>query len=157
MDHIPWREIKSWRCISCGNCCTLGLKINLRSYEYLKILNFWPKSIELDRFGGPILKKIGSRCVFYNRFCNLQPFNLKPLACKVWPFAVYLKPQSSERERARFIFEDHEYFIYLNPYAKSVCFGIGRGNPDDLPHIVNEILKIYKNPLRKQTYTTSKS
>lgn len=156
MDYIPWREIESWRCVRCGNCCTF--KVNLSPYEYTKILSCWPKSIELDWLAGPSIKKIGRRCVFYNTYgcCNLQSFLMKPLACKVWPFEVHIGPQSSNDKRARFYFENREYYVYLNPEAKSVCHGIGKGNPDELPYIINEVLKMYKNPLRKQFYTTSR-
>ena len=159
MAHIPWREIKSWRCVRCGNCCTQGLKVNLRTYEYSKLLNFWPESIQIGWPGDPFLKKINRRCVFYNKYglCSLQQFNLKPFACKVWPFVVYLEPKSNDSDGARFYFENNQYFVYLNPCASSLCHGLDRGNPKELPYIINEILNVYKNPLRNQHYTSSKN
>ncbi|MEM2934543.1 MAG: hypothetical protein QXL78_06415 [Methanocellales archaeon] len=53
---IPWREIASWSCLACGNCCTKGFTVYLNPYEYARILHFAPYALEVSRCK-PSLKK----------------------------------------------------------------------------------------------------
>jgi hypothetical protein len=63
-------------------------------------------------------------------------------------------PEHSSDQRAKFLHKNKEYYVYLNPYA-TICPGINMGSPEDLPLTIMEVIEIYQNPERKQTYSTS--
>jgi len=155
MRHIPWKKISSWRCLGCGKCCE-RFRVNLRSYEYAKIINYRADAVELDEFGNPYLKKIGDRCIFQNQYnlCDLQFLDMKPFFCKIWPFIVLNRPESNTRQNAEFYYKDKEYYVYINPYA-TMCPGINRGVPEDLPLTIAEVIEICQNPEKRQKYSTS--
>ena len=143
--------------MKCGNCCE-GLEVGLTIYEYAKIRAIAPAAIELGRYGGISLKKIGARCLFLNehRLCDLQPLGLKPSTCKLWPFVVSREPKSGMCDDARFSYRDEEYYVYLNRYAGPRCPGLGRVRPEELPRIVSEVIEIYQGPTRHQRYSTAR-
>lgn len=153
---IPWGEITSWSCLACGNCCREGFTVYLSPYEYARILRFAPYALEAGS-SKPYLKKTGARCIFLNEYglCQLQFLDLKPLACKIWPFIVLQKPKSFHSKKARFYYNNEEYYVYINPHARSICSGIGRGKPEELPLVINEVIEIYKGRIREQNYSTA--
>jgi Fe-S-cluster containining protein len=157
MGFVPWGKVKSWSCLGCGNCCKRGFTVYLRTYEYVRILEFASEAVESDSYGRMYLRKNGSRCIFLNEYglCGLQQLNLKPLPCKVWPLIISSEPKSFSTREARFCYGSEEYYVYLNPYADSVCPGIGRGNPERLTNIISEAIDLCRDPSRKQNYSTS--
>jgi len=157
MTALPWRNVGSWSCLKCGNCCE-GLEVGLTIYEYAKIRAIAPAAIELGRYGGISLKKIGARYVFLNehRLCDLQPLDLKPSACKLRPFVVLREPKSGMREDARFSYRDEEYYVYLNRYAGLRCRGLGRGRPEELLRIISQVIEIDQDPTKNHRYSTAR-
>ncbi|MEM2087149.1 MAG: YkgJ family cysteine cluster protein [Thermoproteota archaeon] len=152
--EIPWRRLRSWACLRCGKCCS-KFKVTLRPYEYAKISELMPEAVVPDV--KPFLRKIGGKCVFQNEYglCDLQELGLKPFSCKVWPFLVYKKPKSINPGEAEFHYNDEKYYVYLNQHA-FICTGVNMGMPEELPNIIWEVIEIYKNPWRKQKYSTSR-
>lgn len=152
--EVPWRRIRSWACLRCGECCT-KFRVNLNPYEYVKIFELIPEAVIVD--AKPYLRKIGGRCIFQNEqgLCDLQELGLKPFSCKIWPFLVYEKPKSDNRDESEFYHKDEKYYVYLNEYA-SICPGINNGIPEELPNIISEVIELYENPAREQKYSTSR-
>ncbi len=152
--EIPWRRVKSWACLGCGKCCT-EFEVILRPYEYARIFELMPEAVVAGV--KPSLRKIGGRCIFQNEYglCNLQELGLKPFSCKVWPFLVYKKPKSVNPKEAEFYYNDEIYYVYFNQYA-FICPGINMGRPEEFPSVISEVIEIYKNPWRKQKYSTSR-
>ncbi len=128
LRFIPWRQIATWRCTACGNCCK----------DYSVVLNF-PEWLTLAQTFGSInivrgLDKIFIRrmadgsCAFLCKMantplCGLQ--NMKPNACKLWPFKVLLEPKYGDPNQAAFNYAGKRLYIY----ADSNCEGIRYGNP----------------------------
>ena len=85
----------------------------MRSFEYAKIVSFRPDAIELDNLGNPYLRKVDGRCIFLEkgRFCGLQPYGLKPFACKIWPFNVYSIQKSGSVGKSEFLYRNKEYYV----------------------------------------------
>jgi len=86
--------------------------------------------------------------------CQLQMFNMKPFACKVWPFKVMLKPDKVDREfEGLYQTSNKEYFVYLHPR----CLGINRGNPADFKKTIEEIISLWNGLDREQYYSTNRA
>jgi len=154
--YIPWKMIKSWSCLACARCCEY-FNVTLSASEYATIYEkYGPNALCLDELGNICLKKINDRCIFQDnhRLCSLQ--NLyKPLACKVWPFIVYDQPKPRlNRDEAYFNHKGQDYFIYVEMFYP--CKGINKGNPEDLPLVVAEIIEIWQNPEKTQIHSASK-
>ncbi|MEM0214561.1 MAG: YkgJ family cysteine cluster protein, partial [Archaeoglobaceae archaeon] len=61
------------------------------------------------------IKKIGNLCPFQRgNICSLG--NLKPVACKLYPFSVLKKGE----ETALLEFENEEFFVYVDDFCKNV-------------------------------------
>ncbi len=56
-------------------------------------------------------------------YCGLQ--NMKPSACKLWPFKVLSEPKYGQARQAVFDYGGTKLFIY----ADSMCSGLRYGNP----------------------------
>lgn len=156
MRSLPWRRIRSWACVACGECCR-RYRVPLRTREFAEIFQkFGLSAVELDSLGTPQLKRVMGNCFFLdknNGLCRLQQIGMKPLACKIWPFEVHKKPKSWRGVReALFGLNGEEFYVYVNP----ACFGINRGNPDELPAVIREAIAIKYNPSLGQRYTTSR-
>ncbi|MCS7144975.1 MAG: YkgJ family cysteine cluster protein [Archaeoglobaceae archaeon] len=109
--HVPWRFVASWHCNACGNCCK-EYRVRLRAYEYLKLRNTGFIEEKAGRF---YIKKIGKLCPFQKgNLCSLG--NLKPLACKLYPFSVLEKGE----ETALFEFNGEEFFVYVDDFCKNL-------------------------------------
>lgn len=153
--YVPWRKISSWRCLACGICCS-RFKVPLRSYEYARIFQiFGSEVIRLHHSGKPYLKKSNGSCVFQDTsgLCLLQPLGLKPVACKLWPFAVrQRKIEGKHNREAAFHHKEKKYYVYVKPS----CPGINQGRPPQLTSTLHEIVEISLNPTKPQENTTSK-
>ncbi|MGQ9722714.1 MAG: YkgJ family cysteine cluster protein [Candidatus Jordarchaeum sp.] len=152
-QYIPWSEIKSWRCLGCGVCCWRFNAV-LSPFEYVQFLQtFGSEVIEIDSLGNPHIRKIENRCMFqtYSGLCALQPLGMKPLACKLWPFAVYGEENSPKPQgEATFYHRGHRYYIYVNPQ----CLGVNMGHPKEYLSTLHEVVNISLDPLHEQKYST---
>lgn len=129
---VPWRFVKDWHCDACGKCCKEYL-VPLRSYEYLRLR--WSGFVE-ERFGKFYIKKINGRCPFQiNKLCILQG-ELKPIACKLYPFVIRKKGD----ERAEFEYGGEVFYVYVDTFCKNVV--LGRPS-ESLRRMVVEAIQVY--------------
>ncbi|MEM1538635.1 MAG: YkgJ family cysteine cluster protein [Candidatus Nezhaarchaeales archaeon] len=155
MGYVPWRSVKGWVCLGCGECCK-RYRVFLTAYEYVVIIKrFGSRFIDVSKTGDLCLKRVEGTCVFQdvNGLCQLQPLGLKPLACKVWPFKVQDAPAKGFwDEYASFNYADKTYYVYVN----TDCNGINNGTFNDLIQAIREVIEIHRNPWRPQFYSTSR-
>ena len=127
-QFIPWRQISSWRCLSCGRCCKdYGVVLNF--LEWLTISQNFGAQTTVKGIDNLFLKRQDDgSCTFLCHFagdylCALQ--NLKPNACKIWPFKVLAEPKYGQPKEAAFNFAGKTLFLY----ADGNCSGLRYGNP----------------------------
>jgi Fe-S-cluster containining protein len=128
IQFVPWRQISHWRCNLCGNCCK----------DYCVVLNF-PEWLRISQNFGSGTTAISADKLFIKRcndgtcaficrhagsyLCGLQ--NMKPDACKLWPFKVLIEPRYGEANQAAFDFGSKKLYVY----ADSNCCGLRYGSP----------------------------
>jgi Fe-S-cluster containining protein len=128
IQYVPWRQVAFWRCRSCGNCCRdYGVVLNFS--EWLRIAQTFGSQttiMALDKF---FIKRFDDgTCSFLcrwgnNYLCGLQ--NMKPNACKVWPFKVLAEPQYGQAKEAAFDYAEKHLYIYVD----TNCNGLRYGEP----------------------------
>ena len=80
----------------------------------------------LDRF---FIQRAGDgSCTFLchdtnNYFCGLQ--NIKPEACKIWPFKVLTEPKYGEENLAAYDYRGLRFYVY----GDDMCSGLRYGTP----------------------------
>jgi Fe-S-cluster containining protein len=128
MRFVPWRQISSWRCTACGNCCR-DYSVVLNFPEWMRIVQTFGAQSTVTGFDKLFLKRASDgTCVFLCRFagtylCSLQ--NMKPEACKIWPFKVLAEPKFGEAKDAAFDFAGKKLYVY----ADANCAGLHYGAP----------------------------
>jgi Fe-S-cluster containining protein len=158
MQYVPWRNLVDWRCKACGYCCKL-YSVVLGFPDWLKITKaFGAQSTvsDMERF---YIKRVSDgSCAFLcnnslNYFCGLQ--NMKPEACKLWPFKVLSEPKYGEEKQAVYTYGK----AYLYVYADSMCNGLIYGAPNwDFEHIkVKEFIELSLGIRQEQHKTTRKA
>lgn len=128
MQFAPWRYIADWKCIACGECCKL-YSVVLNFHEWLKIVKKYgveQTASGLDKLY--IKRKDDGSCAFLCQFsntymCGLQ--NMKPQACKLWPFKILTKPKFGNANEAAYDYGGSTFFVY----ADSMCNGLIYGKP----------------------------
>ena len=154
--YAPWQRIGAWSCIGCGGCCS-HFRVILRPYEYALISKLYGQNtVQIDSIGNPCLKEVGGRCVFQDShgLCVLQPLGMKPLACKVWPFAVCSKPIRKHNDHeALFVHKGRDYYVYVD--RSYPCRGIGVGTLGKLCLTISETIELQQNPTKSQLHSTS--
>jgi len=128
MQFVPWRNIADWHCKACGVCCKL-YSVVLGFPEWLTLSKSFgvEKTVaDLDRF---YIKRAGDgSCAFLCNdancyFCGLQ--NMKPEACKIWPFKVLHEPRYGESNQAAYDYGGLRLYVY----ADTTCSGLVYGAP----------------------------
>lgn len=153
MEYVPYKQIESWKCLACGKCCR-RYAVNLTWKEYREIKKFRPDKVRIKKRKPYLKRKADGRCEFlYGDLCSLQALDMKPVACKVWPFKVLPKPAKNDREFDGLYqtADKKEYFVYINPR----CSGINKGNPFQLQRSVEEIIAFWNGSKKQQRYSTS--
>ncbi len=158
MNPVPWRHISSWNCRACGQCCR-GYDVILKYPEWVKIIQTY--GIGVTRPGIDRLylgKRPDGSCIFlYKSFdrwlCALQ--DIKPKACKLWPFKIYSQPRYGRPEQASYEYMDREFFVYLDPHCKGLKFG---RNPSNqlASKTIPEFMEIAWGLRDRQQYSTSR-
>jgi len=156
MKPIPWKYIKSWKCIACGACCK-GFDVVLGYKEWVDIIRRY--GIEVTQPGITKLylrKRSDGSCVFLTKFydlwlCALQ--HTKPRACKLWPFKIYSEPMYGLPNQAFWDLNGKRIFVYVDPS----CMGITWGNPTQefVYRTLKEFVEIGLGLREKQFYTTA--
>ncbi len=129
---VPWRKVHSWHCTACGRCCNEYL-VPLRTYEYLRLK--WTGFVE-ERFGKFYIKKINGKCPFQvGRLCMLQG-ELKPIACKLYPFKIRKKGD----EKAEFEYKGERFYVYVDVFCPNVVLG---KPSESLRRMIVEAIQVY--------------
>lgn len=157
MQFIPWQTIANWKCTACGCCCKL----------YSVVLNF-PEWLQLIKIFGPettvaginnlyIKRTSDGSCTFLCRYghtylCGLQ--NMKPIACKLWPFKILSEPKYGQANLARFNYQGRQIFIYADPMCNGLQFGMPTWEFTSL--ILPEFIELALGTRNTQHKTTGK-
>jgi len=152
---VPWRRVKDWLCVACGDCCK-EFRVPLRAYEAVRFANlFGYGCLELGLRGYRLKKRPDGRCIFqvYREgmwVCGVQ--NIKPLACKVWPFLIFDKPRDFKDE-AEYEFKNYKFYVYVNPF----CRGVVYGEPSSVlaKKVIPEFVELSLGLRREQSLSTS--
>jgi len=156
MRPVPWSRIGDWSCSMCGRCCE-RYTVSLSRQEAIRLASeFGPDVVQLTG-SKPILRKLGRKCPFLVRaagmgICSLQG-ELKPIACKLWPFKIQTFPKYGRASEALMRYKDLKLYIYVDP----TCEGVRAGAPsehfchDVLPEFIELALGIRKD----QKFSTS--
>jgi Fe-S-cluster containining protein len=157
MFPVPWRQVESWNCIACGRCCR-GYDVALGLNEWVNITRTFGMGFIEPRIDRLLLKKkYDGTCVFLYGFfdrqlCGLQ--NMKPRACKIWPFKICGNPKYGQPHESSFTCWEKKFFIYVDP----LCLGIrwGTPTPDFMHKTLPEFIEISLGLREKQQYSTSR-
>ena len=128
MRFIPWQCLADWKCTACGYCCKM-YSVVIGFPEWLRIVKAFGVEKTVAGLDKLYIKKLDDgSCSFLCRFanihyCGLQ--NMKPDACKLWPFKVLLEPKYGQERQAAFNYGGRQLFIY----ADTTCSGLRYGNP----------------------------
>lgn len=128
MMLVPWRYIADWKCNKCGLCCK-AYSVVLNFQEWLKIVRNY--GVETTASGLDKLfinRKSDGTCMFLHNFFNMHLCGLqqmKPKACKLWPFKIVSKPEYGYANDAVYGYGQNRLFVY----ADSACTGLRYGNP----------------------------
>jgi len=157
MQYIPWQNIADWHCKACGYCCKL-YSVVLGLTEWLQLAKTFGTETTvagIDRFY--IKRASDGSCAFLynhanNYFCGLQ--NVKPEACKLWPFKVLYEPKYGEEKQAAYDYRGIRLYIY----GDTMCSGLRCGTPtwDFLHTTIKEFTELALG-VRQVQYKTTRS
>lgn len=159
MKPVPWAKIRDWSCLACGECCKWFV-IPLRADELARILHaFGDWAIEFKLAKAYIRKpSTRSRCIFQYKMrdkwlCLLQEMDMKPVACKLWPFIPLTKPKYGRSREAAFEHSGERFFVYVDPR----CPGIVLGTPSSylIQKVLPEVIELRLGLKKHQDFTTS--
>jgi len=157
MKVIPWNQVETWRCCGCGECCR-PYTVPLSAWEWTRITQAYGLSVTEIGIDGLFLKKKQGRCIFQYMqggkwLCGIQ--NLKPLACKLWPFKIFRKPKYGRAEEASLESGGRKLFVY----ADSLCPMLKLGEPTEefLKNILPEFIGISLSTYGEQHYSTMRA
>jgi Fe-S-cluster containining protein len=128
MIFVPWQYIADWKCNACGLCCK-AYSVVLKFPEWLKIIKNYGVETTAPGLDKLFIKRRddGSCTFLYNslnmHLCGLQ--QMKPNACKLWPFKIASKPKFGYANEAVYSYDEKKLFIY----ADSMCSGLRYGKP----------------------------
>jgi Fe-S-cluster containining protein len=128
MQFVPWKNVADWHCKGCGYCCKL-YKVLLGFPEYLQLTKTFGAETTIADLNHFYIKRWSDgSCAFLcssnrNYYCGLQ--NIKPNACKIWPFKVLAYPKYGEPKQAAYQYMGHTLYVY----ADNMCSGLRLGNP----------------------------
>ena len=157
MLPVPWRYIQDWNCPACGQCCR-GFQVVLNYVEWVSIVKTYGVEFtepSISQFC--IKRKNDGTCIFLHNYhgsclCGLQ--NMKPLACKLWPFKISNQPRYGRANEAEYNRGEVKLYVYVDPF----CVGLKWGTPTQefmntkLAEFVDVALGIRK----KQNYSTAR-
>ncbi len=155
MQFVPWRYIADWKCIACGACCRF-YSVVLNFHEWLKIIKNYGVEQTVSGLDKLFIKRnADGSCAFLCQFsntylCGLQ--QMKPKACKLWPFKIITKPEFGNTSQAAYNYGGNTFFVY----ADSMCSGIRYGSPSW--EFVNRTLKEFMEialGVRSEQYKTT--
>lgn len=158
MVPAPWSYVHSWRCTGCGLCCR-EYEVVLKFNEWLSLVRTYGVGVTkagLDKFY--LEKKPDGSCLFLYMsngvwFCGLQ--NMKPLACKLWPFKILDEPKFGRAQEAIFNHRGRSFYIYVDPICPEIRWG--KSPVKMVDNVLPEFVDIALGVREKQYYSTSTS
>jgi len=155
MVPLPWSYIHSWRCTGCGICC-IHYQVILTFDEWLKIIRRFGVGVTEAGLNKLYLgKKSDGSCIFLSRFngvyfCTLQ--DMKPLACKLWPFKIMNRPKYGKSREAMFNYNGRRLFVYVDPSCPEIR--LGKPTSMMIKKVIPEFIEIALRVREKQVYST---
>ena len=154
MRLISWKDVKSWKCITCGECCNC-FNIPLKSIEYARMIKIFGNEI-FDLNKNPVKiflkRRENRRCIFQYYLCGkwicaIQ--QIKPIVCKIFPFSI----SKSSNKKALYKYKGNLYNIYL----ERSCKGIKLGKPSNefIYQILPKAIELSLNPEKSYHMLTS--
>lgn len=158
MIPSPWSFVESWRCIACGICCR-GYQVVLRFNEWVNLIRKYGIGVTQPGVSKFFLGKKGDgTCVFLSTafntwLCGLQ--NMKPKACKIWPFKVLTRPRYGRFKDAEYRYRNKTLYVYVDP----ACIGLRWGKPtrEFVYQTLPEFIEITLGLSARQTFSTSRN
>lgn len=156
MLFVPWRYVADWKCNACGSCCK-AYSVVLNFPEWLRIVKNYGVEKTVSVLNKLFIKRRrdGSCFFLYNissmHLCGLQ--QMKPKACKLWPFKIASKPEFGYANEANYRYGESKFFVY----ADSTCSGLRYGNPtwDFTNYTLKEFVEVALGIRSKQYKTTA--
>lgn len=156
MHFVPWRHVADWKCTSCGDCCRL-YSVVINFHEWLGIVKNFGVGQTIPGFDRLYIKRGGDGscsflCALSSKYvCGLQ--NMKPKACKLWPFKVLDKPKFGFAADAAYEYGKGTLFVYVD----SMCNGIryGRSTWEFSNYTLREFVEIALDARSGQARSTA--
>lgn len=154
---LPWRHVNSWVCTACGECCR-GFKVVLKPEEWLTIVEKY--GIDVTEVGSNKLylkRRADGSCIFLYRWgkfwlCGLQ--QMKPKACKLWPFKILSWPKYGNARKAAYRYMGRILYVYVDPFCPGVKVGVPSKN--FVNKVLPEFIEIALGLRTGQEHSTSK-
>lgn len=128
MQFVPWKNIADWHCKGCGYCCKL-YSVVLSFPEWLNLTKTFGVETTVASVNRFFIKRVSDgSCSFLcrdqnNYYCALQ--DMKPEACKIWPFKVLTEPKYGDSSAASYDYRG----MHLYVYGDAMCSGLRLGEP----------------------------
>ena len=130
----------------------------LKPEEWARLVDLYgPSVVDVGHGKFYIRRRSDGSCVFLIRvgdkwFCGLQ--DMKPKACKLWPFKVISWPKYGRPNEAYLEYAGYPLYVYVDPY----CPGIKWGTPEPsfVATTLREFVEIALGIKTEQEYSTSK-
>jgi len=154
---VPWRRVASWSCNLCGKCCR-EYRVVLKPEEWLKLVDIYgPEVAEVGHGKFYLRRRPDGSCIFLKKvggkwLCGLQ--DMKPKACKLWPFKVLSWPKYGRAAEAYVNYMGCPLYVYVDPF----CPGLKWGSPTPafVSTVLKETIEIALGIRTEQEHTTSK-
>ncbi len=130
----------------------------LKPEEWLQLVELYgPHVAEVGHGKFYLKRRPDGSCVFLTRVgdkwvCGLQ--DMKPKACKLWPFKVVSWPKYGRPAEAYFEYMGHPFYVYVDPYCPGIKWGTP--TPSFVSKTLVEAVEIALGVRTEQEHTTSK-
>jgi Fe-S-cluster containining protein len=157
MLPVPWRYVESWDCNGCGLCCR-GFDVVLDFPEWLNIVKTYGADYTIPGLSRLFLRrKDDGSCIFLQNYCNTclcSVQNMKPSACKLWPFKISDKPKYGRSKEAEYSLSSVKLYVYVDPTCVGLRFGTP--SPEFVSFVLPEFVDLALGQRRKQFYSTAR-
>lgn len=156
MLPLPLTRLRSWSCSACAHCCRDYTPI-LTTVEGIKLSSKFGGVVEPCIRGYIIKKGIDRRCIQYNSgqrwLCGIQ--DIKPGACRLWPFTICKEPTYGRPEEALFNCAYGDLYVYIDTKCSGITYGVP--SLESISKVVPEFVEIGSGGSNRQFYSTHRS
>jgi len=144
-------------CRACGFCCR-DYTVLLTTVEGVRFSKRFGGVVEPCIRGFIIKKGSDGRCVFQyysgqRWLCGIQ--DIKPQACKLWPFMACRAPTFGRAEEALYKYADEDLYVYVDTGCRGITYAIP--SREFISKIIPEFIELSLRCRNKQLYSTSRS